>query len=81
MFYLFAPEYLSELLQTHIPERNLRSKCKDLFVIPKRKTKFYGERTFVYNASTLWNNLPLNLRQITDLHKFKSALKTYLFNV
>ena len=76
---MFAPQYLSELLQIYTPDRNLRSKNKDLFVIPKRSTKFYGERTFAYNAPTLWNNVPLNLRQITNINKFKTALKTHLF--
>merc|ERR1712002_1450266 len=80
-FYLLTPQYLVDLLQIYTPDRNLRSKGKDLFVIPNRKTKFYGERTFVYNASILWNNLPQNLRQITDINKFKSALKTHFFKL
>ena len=80
-FYLLAPQYLIDLLQIYTPDRNLSSKGKDLFVIPNRKTKFYGERTFVYNASILWNNLPQNLRQITDINKFKSALKTHFFKL
>ena len=32
-FYLHAPQYLIDLLQIYTPDKNLRSKGKDLFVI------------------------------------------------
>ena len=31
-------------------------------------------------APKLWNNLPQNIRSITDFDKFKSMLKTHLFD-
>ena len=39
-FYLFAPEYLSELLQTHIPERNSVQNVKTYLLFQKGKLNF-----------------------------------------
>ena len=41
-------------------------------------TKSYGERSFAHTASTLWNNLPEQLKNIDSI---KIALKTHLFNI
>ena len=30
-------------------------------------------------APRLWNHLPIDIRSIDDVNKFKSKLKTYLF--
>jgi hypothetical protein len=38
------------------------------------RTKTYGSRHFDQTASTLWNNIQLQLKTA-----FKSCLKTYLF--
>ena len=78
-FYDLAPSYLTELLTLYKPERTLRSSNKMLYTVPSISTKTYGERTFEYSASTLWNSLPDSLKNITTLEKFKSNLKTFLF--
>ena len=80
-FYNFAPSYLVELLKRYTPVRNLRSSKKKMFVIPPVQTRSYGERSFTYTASTLWNNLPEHLKNIDSIDKFKIALKTHLFNI
>ena len=49
--------------------------------IPPVQTRSYGERSFTYTASTLWNNLPEHLKNIDSIDKFKIALKTHLFNI
>ena len=79
-FHRVAPEYLSDLLFSYKPTRSLRSSTQNLFVVPSMMTKSYGERSFVYAAPVLWNALPNNLRNITDLDKFKATLKKHLFN-
>ena len=38
-----------------------------------------GNRSFQVAAPKLWNALPHELREIPNLHTFKSNLKTYLF--
>ena len=80
-FHDLAPSYLSELLTTYKPERNLRSSKKNLFIIPTVLTKTYGERSFAYAAPILWNSLPDSLRCINTIDHFKSALKTHLFKI
>ena len=41
----------------------------------------YGERTFAHAAPIMWNNLPDSLRSLNSMEHFKSALKTYLFQL
>ena len=36
----------------------------------------YGHRSFSYPAPFLWNSLPVQTRQASSLHSFKSLLKT-----
>ena len=80
-FHNLAPSYLTELLTIYKPGRNLRSGKKNFFVIPPVLTKTYGERTFAHAAPIMWNNLPDSLRSINSMEHFKSALKTYLFEL
>ena len=40
----------------------------------------YGDRSYAVAAPSLWNKLPRNIRQITELDSFKANLKTHLFN-
>ena len=44
---------------------------------PTFKTKF-GERTFEYNGSRLWNALPYELRTIEDVKMYKKKVKTFI---
>jgi hypothetical protein len=66
-----APGYLHELLKWHQAPRSLRSNDQALLEVPRTKLKFYGDRAFAKAAPTLWNNLPLYLRQIDDIDVFK----------
>ena len=38
----------------------------------------YGKRAFVHYVPRLWNNIPVDLRQKSDITSFKTALKSYL---
>ena len=40
----------------------------------------YGKRVFEYNASRLWNALPVTVRGEEDIGKFKTQIKTILFD-
>ena len=73
-----APSYLSELLQYHVPFRELRSAQDILLVVPKCNSSS-GTRSFAVAAPTLWNSLPYEIRTSTSLTSFKSKLKTHLF--
>ena len=49
-----------------------------LLKTPTFKTK-YGQRTFEYNGSRLWNALPLHIRTEENIEVYKSRIKTLLF--
>jgi len=54
----------------------LRSAVKECLVISYCRTKNYGQRSFSYSGSTLWNSMPLTLRDKSmSLSKFCSRLK------
>ena len=74
-----APNYLCETLEKYLPPRNLRSAQKDLLRCPNVHTQFYGERSFAHAAPSLWNTIPSHLKNSSTVPKFKSSLKTYLF--
>ena len=75
-----TPLYISSLLDKQTFGRQLRSSSdKTILKIPKKKLKSYGERSFTFFAPTLWNSLPRDLRESSNLIKFKKALKNHLF--
>ena len=58
---------------------NLRSSGGILLALPTFRTKItLGDRSFQVAAPKLWNALQRELREIPDLHTFKSHLKTHL---
>ena len=74
-----VPGYLSELLTPYRPFRNLRSSSAIFFVVPKCRTKTYGERAFAVAVPSLWNGLPATIRNTESLSVFKCKVKTFLF--
>ena len=75
-----GPSYLSDLLKFYIPSRQLRSSSDTrLLRIPSFRLKSLGQRKFSYQASVLWNSLPISLRHSNSTLAFRYALKTHLF--
>ncbi len=75
-----APQYISDLLVQYSPKRQLRSSNKSLLSVSYRaSTKYYGDRSLIFAAPTLWNNLPHQIRSADTLITFKRLLKTHLF--
>lgn len=75
-----APPYLTDLLQPHRPSRCLRSADSNLLApTVKSKHRTLGDRAFAIAAPTLWNTLPLQIRNSDSLQTFKNLLKTHLF--
>ena len=74
------PAYLNSLLSKASPSRTLRSNQGPLLVVPRVKT-VTGSRAFCSCAPSLWNNLPLSLRTIDSVPRFKKHLKTHLFGL
>ena len=75
-----SPVYLSELVHQYAPTRSLRSSQQSLLATSTiTSSKFYGQRSFSFAASNLWNNLPFHIRQANSVNHFKALLKTHLF--
>ena len=75
-----APDYLVDLIHVYEPTRNLRSSSdKWRLTIKPYNLKTYGFRAFSVIAPILWNDLPIDIRSIDDVDKFKCKLKTFLF--
>ena len=74
-----APVYLTARVKPYVPSCSLRSQSASLLQVPTTTTKTYGNRRFDKSASTLWNNIPLQLKTVDSLSAFKSCLRTYLF--
>ena len=79
-----APEYLSELLNPYSPRRPLRSgdKPQGTRLQPPAKANYvyYGERSFIHAAPTLWNSLDIKVKDAPTTQTFKRRLKTFLFD-
>ncbi|KAK7097686.1 hypothetical protein V1264_004627 [Littorina saxatilis] len=77
-----APEYLQSSLDlyTQPSDRPLRSAADPLCLhIPRSKLASAGQRAFPSAGPSVWNSLPLELRQSPSLDAFKSRLKTQFF--
>ena len=48
----------------------------DTLILPKTSTVSWGLHSFGYRGSRAWNTLPDNIKDISSLNMFKSALKT-----
>ena len=74
--------YLPDLLHLYSPSRSLRSRADTrLLKIPLYNCKTKGDRALSYFGPSFWNSQPLHIRNATTIDTFKSALKTYLFNL
>ncbi len=76
-----TPHYLSELLSHYSTPRPLQSQNSGHLIIPRISKSTAGGRSFFYLAAKLLNNLPNTVREGDTLCKFKSRLKTHLFNL
>ena len=74
-----TPAHLHELLTPYEPTRMLRSSSQKLLKEVKTKTKTIDCRAFSSAAPSIWNSLPLNIRDSISVNTFKKSLKTYLY--
>ena len=78
-----APIYLIEILTLrNIKPHSLRLD-DDFFIlnIPPLPHYVRTEGAFTYIGPRTWNDLPYSLRSMSDVTKFKTALKTHFFNL
>ncbi len=73
-----APEYIASLIC--LKERSTYSGL--ILNQPSAKLKkTLCDRSFTSAAPSLWNKLPLNIRNMDNFTSFKSILKTHLFRI
>jgi len=72
-----CPQYLSSLLHTYTPTRQLRSASLNLLSLLRSKIAL-ASRGFRHTGPSIWNYLPPHLRSIDTSTAFKSNLKTHL---
>lgn len=64
------PEYMGKLF-INTENRSLRSYEQRLLSVPKPRLEFC-RKSLAYSGSKLWNSLPLNIRNSTNLQTFKT---------
>ena len=74
-----GPDYLTELLVTYKPTRQLRSSTQLLLTVPTRHYADTRRRDFAHIGPVEWNKLPMEIRSSCSTDSFKRCLKTYLF--
>ena len=73
-----SPTYLTSLFNAYKPARSLRSSGQSLLQVPDVKTCTYGQRSFSFYATKLWNDPPFYIKQCESKAIFKKNLKTFL---
>jgi len=76
-----APVYLSDLIETYIPVRMLRSESYSFLRVSRNRIAVYEERSFRASTPRLWNELPNHIKLAASKHIFCKVLKTHLFKL
>ena len=74
-----APPYLSSLLTSYVPLREMRSSGKLILHQPIPNMVTYSKQSFAYGGPRLWNNLDIKLCKIVSPETFKQDFKTHLY--
>ena len=75
-----GPKYINDMLRVKQTRYGLRSSSVISLEVPASKHKTLGDRAFSVAAPILWNDLPNDLRAISDAPTFKAKLKTHFFS-
>ena len=70
-----SPEYLHDMYDKKDAPYQMRDSSK--LHQPKVQSTLYGLRSIRYEGSTLWNNLPVHLKECLDFNSFKLLVKAW----
>ena len=74
-----APKYLQNLINKKTPSRTgLRSENPHQLSEPRTLKKTFAARSFSVAGPVIWNNLPDNVVQATDVNDFKQKLNSFV---
>ena len=78
IFHNLAPNYL-QCLFSHTTNNNyqLRSIADHCLAIPQHNTEFF-KRSLQYSGVSMWNELPISIRNSNSLNSFKASLHKYI---
>jgi len=78
-----APVYLTEMndpVSASTSRSHLRSAARGDLAVPRSRTTTYGQRSFSVSGPSLWNSLPLSVRDPSlTMKQFCTHLKTFMF--
>ena len=75
-----TPKYIEELHFAFNKQYELRSSTKGDLKTIACKTN-YLKNSFSYSSKTIWNKIPLHIRNLPTIYKFKKQLKQYLHSL
>lgn len=70
-----SPYYLQDLIV--IKDNSYNFRYVNTAVIPQPRTTSYGKRSFRYEAATIWNSFPNEVRQMTSFGQFKNYINSW----
>ena len=73
-----SPPYIAALLHKKFASRSMRSNGS--LNVPRTNLVSTGKRSFSAAAPAMWNKLPEDIKNASNVEHFKSMLKTYLFH-
>ena len=75
-----APSYLARRFVSRSQTHDRDTRCKDELQIPLYRTAS-GQRSFLYRATKLWNELEDDIKNISNIVTFKILIKNKLYKV
>ena len=79
-----TPSYIVDLICVKLLNTRFSRRSTKGLLLEHTKCKTYvtlGDRAFKVAAPTLWNKLPIHIRNSKSLNSFKNLLKTHLFKL
>ena len=74
-----GPAYLCDMIQMKQYSRRTRLSNQLMLEVPLTKRKTLGDRAFAVSGPSVWNALPLHIRNSISVDVFKKTLNTFLF--
>jgi hypothetical protein len=71
-----APDYLSNEITMEIEIRNINTRSHDMNVYIPFPNNEFSKKSLFYSAAKNWNDLPDEMKEITNIENFKQKLKS-----
>ena len=76
-----TPSYINNLINFAANiHYELRSICRNDITQNRKPTTNYLKRTFNYASKTIWNQIPTDIRCLSNINTFKTRFKSFLMS-